>query len=469
MRLKPTYLVLGALFFTGMVIAQSSIVLHLDMEHPGSAVPEDFCGLSYEIKLVNPDTNGVHYFRASNTALVAVFKALGIKNLRVGGNTADRPTVPIPGEADIDSLFGFAKAAGVKVIYTVRLRDYTPEAAANICKYVMEHYKDDVSCITVGNEPNVYAKPYEEYRDLWKKYVDVIHSSEYAPDARFCGPSGTPGGVGYADAFAKDMAKTGLIAMITQHDYPGKGARDVKDPAVARHDMLSREWHTVYQKFYDRFVPSVLSNGLIYRMEEANSYYSGGAVGASDTYTSALWELDYMYWWAEHHAAGINFHTGEKVYPGGEAKPNVYTAISSSPQGYTVFPSGYAMKAFNIVGGGQLIPVSMVSNTDSLNMTAYAIQKTNQTIFITCINKEYGENGRSAQIAVDCEAEAQVMFLSAPNDDITTIEGVTFGGAKIQDNGQWEGSWTSLEPCLKKGKLSLALPKATAAVIRMKK
>jgi hypothetical protein len=43
----------------------------------------------------------------------------------MGGNTSDRPSVAISGQADIDQVFGFAKAAGAHVIYTLRLRDST--------------------------------------------------------------------------------------------------------------------------------------------------------------------------------------------------------------------------------------------------------------------------------------------------------------------------------------------------------
>jgi hypothetical protein len=50
-----------------------------------------------------------------------LFKAIGIRNLRVAGGTADGPEFKIPGPADIDQLFGFAKAANLKVIYTLRL------------------------------------------------------------------------------------------------------------------------------------------------------------------------------------------------------------------------------------------------------------------------------------------------------------------------------------------------------------
>ncbi len=254
-----------------------------------------------------------------------------------------------------------------------------------------------------------------------------------------------------------------------RHDYPGKGAREVKDAATARAMMLSAEWHQVYQKFHDEFVPVVLANGLIYRMEEANSFYHGGAVGASDTFTSSLWALDYLYWWADHNASGINFHTGEKVFPGGEAKPNVYTALSSSPDGFEVFPIGYAIKAFDLGSHGRLVPVGITSNSDNLNLTAYSVLASDGSCYVTLINKEYGPQGRSANVAISTGTafhNGSVMFLSAPNGDITTVRGVLLGGSEIKEDGSWAGKWILLKAPSEQGLFTIELPAATAAVIK---
>ena len=144
---------------TAAVRAQSPVALQVDLAHPGRAIPPDFCGLSYEIIMVLPkEATREHYFSPKNASLINTFKTLGVKHLRVGGNTAERVTVAIPGTSDIDSLFDFAKAAETKVIYTLRMEGNTTAAAAGIAKYVMDHYRDYVSCFTVGNEPD---KPWE--------------------------------------------------------------------------------------------------------------------------------------------------------------------------------------------------------------------------------------------------------------------------------------------------------------------
>src|SRR5579864_9771253 len=127
----------GVFLFTGICShAQVPVNIVFDLQHPGAEIPADFVGLSFEMQRVLPDTNGSHFFSPENKPLIATFKTLGIKSLRVGGNTADRPSLPVPDTADVDQLFGFAKAADVKVIYTLRLNHGDPAAAAEMANYI---------------------------------------------------------------------------------------------------------------------------------------------------------------------------------------------------------------------------------------------------------------------------------------------------------------------------------------------
>jgi hypothetical protein len=182
-RLLPLGVALVLFCSTATLRAQSPVALQVDIAHPGRAMPSDFCGLSYEIKMVLPNaTTGKHYFSPGNEALISTFKTLGVKHLRVGGNTAERATIPVPDTVDIDSLFGFAKASDIKVIYTVRMEGNTPAAAASVAKYVMDHYRNRVSCFTVGNEPDKPWK-YPAYLEEWKKFTAVILAPDGVPDA----------------------------------------------------------------------------------------------------------------------------------------------------------------------------------------------------------------------------------------------------------------------------------------------
>jgi hypothetical protein len=84
-----------------------------------------FMGLSYEMSMLLP-TDGRYYFDPNDHALVNTFRTLGIKSLRVGANAVDDPRIAVPQEKDIDELFNFARAAGVKVIYSFRREKRRP-------------------------------------------------------------------------------------------------------------------------------------------------------------------------------------------------------------------------------------------------------------------------------------------------------------------------------------------------------
>src|ERR1017187_10896765 len=107
----------------------------------------------------------------------------------------------------------------------------------------------------------------------------------------------------------------------------------------------------------------------------------GGATNVSNTFASALWGLDFMYWWAAHGAAGVNFHTGDKVAAGSELRPSKYTPYFTSTNGYLVRPLGYGIKAFDLGSHGKLIPVT-ISNPGNLNLTAYAVLGDDKNLYL---------------------------------------------------------------------------------------
>src|ERR1035437_3702185 len=121
----------GVFFLAGISsAAESPVTISVDAKNPGATIAPDFSGLSFEVSILLPNENGVHYFRPDNLPLIKLFHTLGIKNLRIGGNTSDRDVKKLSGEADLDSLFAFTKAANVKVIYCLRLHNGDPQADA---------------------------------------------------------------------------------------------------------------------------------------------------------------------------------------------------------------------------------------------------------------------------------------------------------------------------------------------------
>src|SRR5437763_15323546 len=78
---------------------QAAVTLLIESDKPGAEIPADFAGLSFEMQTLLPGKTGP-YFSDANGAMVQTFRNLGIRSLRIGGNTADNPRVPFPAAED---------------------------------------------------------------------------------------------------------------------------------------------------------------------------------------------------------------------------------------------------------------------------------------------------------------------------------------------------------------------------------
>lgn len=81
---------------------RTSAVVRIDPGAEGAAISADFCGLSFETSNLLPDKQGNYLFDGDNADLIRLFKTIGVRNLRIGGGTADLPQYRVPGPADLD-------------------------------------------------------------------------------------------------------------------------------------------------------------------------------------------------------------------------------------------------------------------------------------------------------------------------------------------------------------------------------
>jgi hypothetical protein len=463
----------------------------LDLQHPGAEIGTNFAGLSFEASLLLPGTNGLRYFRPDNQPLVQLFHMLGIRSLRLGGNTSDRDATRLPGPADWDSLFAFARVAQVKVIYCLHLYRGDSQVAVRTVKYITDHYAPWVEAFSIGQEPSSYPlitvnrRPVSEYTNPpavkysfsayaqeWKQFADAITAAN--PSVKFGGP-GVHDNPEWTREFIAGFGCSNHVALITEHLYPGGNGATVPTPEIGRGQMLGKDFVKTYQKLYDGFVPMAVTNRLPYRLEEVNSYYNSGATNVSNTFASALWGLDFMYWWAQHGAAGLNFHTGDRVAAGPTLQPCKYTAFFSTTTGFVICPLGYSLKAFSLGSHGRMVGASTL-NPDSLNLSLYAVLGNDQNVYVTAINKESGPQARSADLTLQADSRdftsAESMGLAVPGNDIAAIQGQTLGGSEIKEDLRWSGKWAPLTSpksnCLPQGALKMEIPPASAILIRLK-
>jgi len=410
----------------------------------GANLAPRFLGLSYEMSMLLPQ-DGRYYFNSQDQALINTFHTLGIKSLRVGANAVDDPRIPVPQEKDIDELFNFARVAGVKVIYSFRLKNGDPTNSARLAGYIAAHDADALDCYSIGNEPNFYLKTYAAYFAQWKLHYEAI--LKVVPAAKFDGPSA----FGYALELAKDIFPGGHLAMASDHYYfLGSGRAAEKDPAASRARFLSNNLETDYQNDYDRVGAVLAAEGVPYRIDELNSCYNGGAKDSSDTYASTLWALDCIHWWAAHHILGMNYHTGESVGRDGTFGAPNYAAFlrQTNGVGFVMRPQAYAYLAFTQSAHGHPLAVTIQASS-ALNFDAYAYQDSDGSIYLTLINKSYGDQAQPASVSLRLPgAESgtwQRMDLVQKNHDVAAKSGVMLGGASINAQGIWAGKWKKVK------------------------
>ncbi len=459
---------LFACLVASAAMAQSPVTVTIGTNAPGPAIPEEFIGMSFGMKVVA----GSRFFTATNTPLITLFTNLGLRHLRVGGTTVESPpTIPVPGERDIDNLFAFVRAAQVrKVIYSLPLLEtnaalHYAEANAALAKYIWNHYRDRLDCYAIGNEPDrrgVFDKDVEitnfsSYMDKWRRFAAAITNA--VPEAKFAGPDAGSGNVDWTTGFGRATRDDGYISVVTEHFYVGGAGRRVTEPRDGIDAILSAKWLGRCQNIYDNVTVPVLADGLRFRFTEANDYYSGGAKGASETFASALWALDFLHWWAAHVARGVDFHNTQWV---------VNDVITPDPSGQlTVNPKAYGLKAFDLGGHGNVEPV-MISNPDNLNVTAYAVRGDGGH-YATLINKEHGSGARPASVAIVASGSTEpavVIILSNTSGDAAAKTGVTIGGATISSDGPWLGKWSPL-PAQSSGHYALKVSPVSAVVVRI--
>ncbi len=443
-------------------MAQSTVTVGVDTKSQGCSVPPEFAGISIFTGTQVRDHRGVpgNLFSGTNTQLITLFKNTGLRHLRLGATGSPTSGTQNLSHDDIDSLFAFAKSAGIKVIYSLHFADGVATA-----KYVWGNYGPYVDCFAFDNEPDsrlnddsaAAAAGRTSYFESWKDFAKSVTAA--VPGAKFAGPDAA--GRNLVRRFVKAEKDTGTLVLVTQHCYvDGNPLKKGIDARHAIENMLSEAWVTnKYPELYRGVLEPVAKAGLAFRITELDDYVHG-VTNASDAFASALWALDVMHWWAAHGAQGVNFQNTEWL--------RTDTFYPDADGNYQVHPKAYGIKAFNVGSQGFVRPVT-VENTNRLNLTAYAVMNPTN-LYVTIINKEHGAGARAANvniIANGCDStNAAAMYLTAVNVDVGATNGVTLGGAAIANNAPWQGQWTTLHHNPNDG-CSINVPAATAVVVRI--
>ena len=236
--------------------------------------------------------------------------------------------------------------------------------------------------------------------------------------------------------------------------------------------------YTPYSWLYKNDYEPIRKLGTKFRLTESNDYL-GGVPGGSNSFASALWALDYMHWWAEHGASGVNFHNNQWIYTDTLVpRNNLWKAPGICAQGpcgdYYATPKSYGIKAFNLGGHGYPMQTSVrvVDAPKDWSLTAYAVGA-GQDLYITVINKMQGHKPEHAARVIIipkgepfAKASVATMMLSSGVPGDSTRLAAQLAGATIANTGeQWRGVWTPQSADVS-GHVTLMIEPATAVIVR---
>jgi hypothetical protein len=430
-----------------------------------TAIPSDFEGLSFEMTTICKTWNGTNWMSSSSTAFANLLKRLGVKSLRIGGNSGEEDAYPTA--SDAQDVNDFANLIGANLIWLVPGDDnYNVSTYTNFVK-AMQSYKSSKgysfsTTIEIGNETDAYndgAISESTYDTEFTDYTNSIRAN-VSPIPTSTGPSSAKC-CGWAKDLANDWkSKSGDIGFITAHDYPAGEGDHISSVSQADTDMLQSSINSTYSSFYSSLSGTPLADGLKPRIEETNSISEGGYSGATDAYAQALWVADYYSYYAyDTEIAGLNMHNG-----GGSSYYNTVSPIGYASS-YAIEPAAYGLLTFAYNGQGNPMPVTL-SNPSNVNFTAYALKESNGTYAMHAVNRTYGSGATNVTLNVSGAgfSNAQIMYLKQANGDVTATSGITLGGQPINSDGTWTGGYTNnVTPS--GGVFSISVPAAEVAVI----
>jgi len=409
-----------------------------------------FAGLSYEkSSLYEP------LFTASNTDLIGLFKRLGPSILRIGGNSVDQniwtpngvgQTAGQIAPSDVDAVAAFVKAAGWQCLYGVNLGGAatgatTPSLAAAEVAYAAQQFGSSLLGIEIGNEPDLFPGTYfpgnwsvNDFITLWSQFRSAIVAT--TPNVTITGPGDAydltyTGFPNWTIPFGQAVTKSEL-SLLTQHYYRANGEKSTSTSAY----LITPDTNLVTE--LSMLLAGAKSIGIPYAMTECNSYYNGGATGASDTYASSLWVIDFLFDCAMGGAVGVN------MMGGGNGAGAAYTPIADNNGTVVeVRPEYYGILFFTLAGQGTLYSTAL--SAGGLNVTAYAVHTASGGLNLLVVNKDPTQNlDISAQLPQSATSATLLGMTqlttggSAPS--LTATGGVAIQGANVNLDGSFSPS-----------------------------
>lgn len=417
----------------------------------GTALPDGLIGLSLEATdLADPSLSG------GNPEMVQSISGLGRPLLRFGGNAVDRrffwtsSDESIPGNlsgdeahpvravtpADLERVNTLLEAVDGQIALTVDLGNYDPARAADMTKYAAAAFGERLVGVTVGNEPNGFAKTglrdsgygIEDYLTELKAYAAAMY--DVAPEVPIVGP-GTYEQTWWAPFAEVELPQKKILSF---HHYPlssCEGADPLGEPIMA--NLTTRHLHDHANNFRGKAMQPALTAGLETWIPETGISACPGSNETTKTHASALWSADYALSAAQMGISRVSFHSSLITCKGGPPmsaictggdylQPNGAVDERSNYYGMSMvaeMPAGEFLK-LDTAGGGLAYP--------------YAVRHADGSISIAVVNNYNPETDAPVDVTLELPGKAltgtmtQMTGTSYSAQDGTLIDGAAAEG-----------------------------------------
>ena len=451
----------------------STATIALDTAHPAGRLASDFVGLSFEMREL-----GIGNLDATKGNAAALFKTLGRSNVRISGNTLDRDTLWVPrGQqvpdplptwvndvvtpADLQRLNRFLSVTGWNTMVGINLGRWDQALGTDQAREMVKILGDKLVAAECGNEPDQWVgkafRPagyaYADYQKDWEMCAAAVGSK------RIAGPDTAGTSSSWAASLAAD--EHDKMSMLTVHQYSAG-----PDATIAT--LMAPATVTAQLKSVSGNLAAAEANGLAFRVDEANSAYSGGVDGVSNKYASALWGLDYSMQMAQAGVSGINIHGGLGVCnaPIWNGKFQRYTPICAANAAdeqariYQAMPIYYGLWMARQMGPGKFIPVTL--STDR-NVTAYAVRGDDGRTRVAVLQKD-DTNAGPVHVDINVGGRNRSADVLRLTGDSLGAEATAIQGATVDRKGHLNPNRPD-QARVRNGSLGVDLAAGSAVVI----
>ena len=420
-------------------------------ETTGTALPDGLIGLSLEATdLADPALSG------DNPEMVESISGLGRPLLRFGGNAVDRRFFwtsageAIPGNlsgdkahpvravtpADLERVNTLLEAVDGQIALTVDLGNYDPDRAADMTKYAAAAFGERLVGVTVGNEPNGFAKTglrdsgygIESYLTELKAYAAAMYA--VAPEVPIVGP-GT-----YEQTWWGPFAEVELPQkkILSFHHYPlssCEGADPLGEPIMG--NLTTRYLHDHANNFRGAAMKPALTAGLETWIPETGVSACPGSNETTKTHASALWSADYALSAAQMGISRVSFHSSLITCQGGPPMSAICTG------GDYLQPNGAVDERANYYGLSMVaeMPAGEFLKLDTAGdglAYPYAVRHADGSISVAVVNNYNPETDAQVNVTLELPGKAltgtmsQMTGTSYADEDGTLIDGAAAEG-----------------------------------------